>query len=170
MSKFVEKFQVVQAIVPIDFSSGDNVGDYVNMANYTSCVFIVSTDVGTAGDDIVIDATQATSAAGAGDKALTKITRIDHKVGATAISAVGTFTTVTQTAAASYDSVAIDEAENQALLIVEVMAADLDTNNGFDFLKFDVADTGTNAGHMGSAIYILTGARYPQATLTSAIA
>ena len=48
-------------------------------------------------------------------------------------------------------------------------AEDLDTNNGFDFLKFDVADIGTGA-QLGSAIYILLDPRYPQATLTSGVA
>lgn len=156
---FIQNHQIVQAIVPVDFATGDNQGDYVNMAKYRRCVFIVSTGIGTAGNDIVIDAAQATDASGTGAKALAAITRIDHKVGATAISAVGTFTTVTQTAAASYDSVGIDEAENEALLVIEIDAAALDLANDFTHMRLDVADVGTGA-HLGSGIYIMYDPRF----------
>jgi len=168
-SLFLEDAQIVQAIVPVDLASADNTGDFVSLINYRRLLFVVSTGIGSAGNDIVIDANQATAADGTGVKALTKITRIHHKVGATAISAVGTFTEVEQTAAASYDSVGIDEAENEALLVIEVNAEDLDTDNGFEWVRFDVADVGTGA-HLGSALYILLDPRYSQATPPSAIA
>ena len=165
---FVEEHQIVVATVPVDFATGDNTGDWVNMANYRSLVYVVATGIGTAGNDIVIDANQATDNSGTSVKALAAITRIDHKVGATAISAVGTFTTVTQTAAASYDSVGIDEAENEALLVIELDAANLDTDNGFTHVRIDVADVGTGA-HLGAAFYILRHPRHPQGTLGTAI-
>ena len=166
---FVQNFQVVQAIVPVTLDAADNTGDWVNMANYRRCVFVFSSAIGTAGDDPVVDVNQATAADGTGVKALAKITRIDHKVGATAISAVGTFTTVSQSAAASYDTATIDGAENQALIVIEVDASDLDTANGFDYVRFDVADVGTNA-QLGSAIYILYDPRYIEDPMPTAIA
>lgn len=152
----------------MDLATADNTGDWVDMADYDRLVFILLTGIGTAGNDVVIDANQATDNAGTSVKALAKIRRIDHKVGATAVGAVAQFTTVTQTAAASYDSVGIDEAENEACIVIEVEAADLDMANGFTHVRFDVADVGTGA-HLGAALYILYGARYAEDPMPSAI-
>jgi hypothetical protein len=148
MAKAVQQMQIVQA-------------------NYRRCVFILSTGIGTAGNDVVITLDEADTAAGGNVQALAKITRIDHKVGATAINAVGQFTTVTQTAAASYDSDPIAEAENEALIVIEVNAEDLSA--GFDFIKFDVNDVGTGA-QIGSAIYLLMDPRYPEDPMPTGIA
>ena len=51
---FVEQAQIVQAIVPVDFATADNTGDYVSLEDYGRCVFIVSTGIGTAGDESLL--------------------------------------------------------------------------------------------------------------------
>ena len=163
--KFVEEAQVVNAFPPVDMSAADNNGDWVNLANFDRCIVILTTAIGTAGDDPIFKLQQATDKAGAGAKDLL-FTVIDEKVGATALSGVGEFTRVTQTAATSY--VNTDSAENEAIITVEVRAEQLDSDNDFTHIQLSVADVGANA-QIGVGEYILYNARYPQATLQSAI-
>ena len=167
-AKFVETHQIIPSFMPVDLQAGANTGDYINLENYDSAVFILLASVGTAGDDPVVTVNQAQDNSGTGVKTCAKVTEVWHKVGATAVSAVGTFTEATQSAAATYDTAGIDGAENQMVLVIEIDADQLDTNNGFTHIQFSVADVGSNA-QLGAGLVILKGARYPQATLTTAI-
>lgn len=164
--EFLERNTLVPAFMPVDGSSAAATGDRVSMKNYERCVFVFLASIGTAGDDPVISAQQHTAASG-GTSANLNFTRIRHKVGGTAINAVGDFTLVEQAAAASYDSAAIDGAENEALIAVEVMAEDL--TDGYEFVSFNMADVGTNA-QLVAGLYILTDAGYVGETPPSAIA
>ncbi|KKK96678.1 hypothetical protein LCGC14_2660380, partial [marine sediment metagenome] len=71
------------------------------------------------------------------------------------------FSRVTQAAAASHTDAVSAEAE--AIMVVEVKAADMDIDNGFIWLRLDIANIGGNA-QIGCAFYILSGARYKQPT------
>lgn len=165
--EFLESHDIIPAFMPVDLSTAANTGDRINLKNYDRCVFVLLTAIGTAGDDPVISAQQHDAATSGNSKAL-NFTRIRHKVGATDIDAVGQFSLVEQTAAASYDTASIDAAENEALVAVEVRAEDLDSENGFTFVSFDVADIGSNA-QLGVGFYILQGAGYVNEIQQSAI-
>jgi len=156
--RLVENFGIVQAVTPVDFQTAANNGDYVSLKNYAHVTVIVHTSIGTAGDDPVVTLDQAKTVAGGSTKSLL-IDEIYHKTGATALSAVGTFTRVTQTAADGYDTATIDGAENEQILIIEVDAAELDTTNDFDCMRVSIADVGGNA-QLGSALYILSDPRH----------
>jgi len=164
--EFLENHNIIPAIIPVDLQTGVNSGDRVSMKDYERCVFVLLTAIGTAGDDPVISAQQHTAAAG-GTSADLLFTRISHKIGATAVSAIEDFTLVEQTAAATYDSDPVAGAENQALFSVEVRAADL--TDGFSFVSFNVADVGSNA-MLGAALYIMCEPSYAGATPPQAIA
>ena len=166
-NKFVESHQVVQVMAPIALDAGATTGDRVNMANYGKCVIHVLTAVGTAGDDVIITLQEHTAATGGTSANLVIIDEYWHKTGATPLSAVGTFTRATQTAAATIDTATTDGAENEQLIIFEVDAEQL--SDGYDFLSINLDDPGTNA-QIGAAWYVLMDPRYPQATLVSAIA
>ena len=166
--EFLETHNIIPAILPVDLTTGANTGDRVSMKDYERCVFVLLTAIGTAGDDPVISAQQHDAATSGNSKALT-FTRIRHKVGATAVSAVGDFTLIEQTAAASYDSDPIAGAENEALFAIEVKASDLDTDNGYTFLSFNVADVGA-ATMLGAGLYIMCEPAYAGETPPSAIA
>ena len=153
--------------MPVDLSTAANTGDRVNLQNYERCIFVLLASSGTAGDDPIITAQQHDAATSGNSKAL-NFTRIRHKVGATDIDAAGQFSLVEQTAASSYDSATIDGAENETLIAVEVQAQDLDTDNGFTFVSFNVADVGSNA-QLGAGFYILQGAAYVNEINQSAI-
>ena len=157
--RLVEEMQIVPAITPVDLQTGANNGDYISFKNYRHCTVIIYTGIGTAGDDEVISLTQATEVAGSTTKAL-NIDTIYYKVGATAVTAVETFTKATQTAAATYDTDGIDGAENVAMYVLEVDADDLDVDNGYDCMRVNVADVGGNE-MLGCALYIMSEPRYP---------
>lgn len=155
--RLVEEMQIVNAIVPVDLKTGENAGDYISFKNYRHCTVIITTAIGTAGQDPVISQFQAKTVAGGDEKAL-NITTVYEKIGETAVTAVGTFTKVTQTAAATYTNT--DGAENVAVFVLEVDADDLDVANGFDCYRVHVADVGAN-DQLGCATYILSEPRYP---------
>jgi hypothetical protein len=160
----VEEAQIVAAIIPVDSQAGANNGDWVSLKNYDRCSVIVYKAAGVAGDDPVLTMKQATDVAGTGSKAL-NFTRIDAKVGVQ--TGIGTFTTVTQTASDTYtDTVS---AEAQAIFVIEFKAEDLDVNNGFDCIRFSVADTGAGGAQLLCALYVLRGVRYGTNPLPSAI-
>lgn len=166
--EFLESHDIIPAFMPVDLSTAAHTGDRVNLKNYERCVFVLLASIGTAGDDPVISAQQHDAASSGNSKAL-NFTRIRHKVGATDIDAIGQFSLVEQAADASYDSATIDSAENESLIAIEVQASDLDTDNGFTFVSFDVADVGSNA-QLGTGFYILQGAGYVNEIRDSAIA
>src|SRR5690606_715514 len=93
-------------------------------------------------------------------------TRVDVKQ-ATALTSVGTFTTVTQAAANSYTDE--DAAEAQKIWVVDIKADMLDVDGGYDCIQASVADVGSTS-QSGCVLYLLYGPRYRSGRLPSAIA
>lgn len=161
---FVEQAQIVAAIVPVDLETGANNGDWVSMKNYERLTVVVFKAAGTAGDDPVLTMKQAQDVSGTAAKAL-NFTRVDSKVGAQ--TGIGDFTTNTQAAANTYtDAVS---AEAQGIFVIDFRSSDLDNAGGFDCVQVSIPDTGSAGAEIGSAFYILWGARYQGAGLKSAI-
>jgi len=160
---------IIPAIIPVDLQTAANNGDYVKLTNAAGVMFVVFKAAGTDGDDPVISIAQAQDASGTGSKALTAIRRIFLKEGT--LTAV---TTWTETEAASNpgSTYTMDgtSAQSQALVCFYVQASDLDVENGFDWVRMVIADTGSNA-QLGCGLYILVGLGYPSAPakLSSAI-
>ncbi len=166
--EFLESHDIIPAFMPVDLSTATNTGDRVNLQNYDRCIFVLLASIGTAGDDPVISAQQHDAALSGNSKSL-NFKRIRHKVGATDINAIGQFTLVEQSEADSHDTAIIDGAENEALIAIEVRAEDLDSENGYTFVSFNVADVGLNS-QLGVGFYILQGAGYVNEIKQSALA
>lgn len=151
---------IIPAIIPLDLQTA-RVGDFVSLKNAKGCLVVVLKGIGTAGDDPVISLEQASDVAGTGVKALSVVTSFYKKIGATALTGVGAWTQVTQTAS---DALATDtaSAEGDGLWAVNIEADQLDVDGGFDCIRVSVADVGNNA-QLGCALYILHGLRYPDA-------
>jgi hypothetical protein len=109
---------------------------------------------------------QATAVAGTSAKALAAITTVYQKQAATNLQSTGTWSKVTQAAAATYALGSGANGDKAALVAITIHAEDLDGDNGFDCLRARVADVGTGPA-IGSMIYILGGPRYT--ALSSAI-
>jgi hypothetical protein len=153
-SELTEKVQIVPGFAPVDLSAA-HASDYVSLKNYgrVSCKFVAG--VGTAGDDPTITLAQAQNVAGTGSKGAA-FTKIKVKK-ASAISAVGTFTDVTQASGSTYTDTA--SAENEKMWVIDVKAEDLDVANGFDCVQLGVSTT-TTAGQVGYVEYELHEPRY----------
>ena len=145
------------AILPKDINGAAQVGDYINMKNYSACVITLQQGAW-AGGTPAVTLTQSQDVAATGEKALSFNARWT-KVGQ-ATSGVYVKTTVTS------DTFNLPATANTMNKIF-VRAEDLDTNNGFDVLCVKVASPGANAdlleGH-----YDLFGGRYPQAIMVDA--
>lgn len=152
---FVEQAQIVPFFMPVNLSSGALTGDVISMKNFEKCTIVFLAGVGAASQDPTITVLQATSVAPSNAKAL-NFTRIDVKQ-ASALTSVGAYTTVTQSAGNTYTS--DTSGETQKLWVIEISAQDLDTDNSFDCVQVTMADPGT-ATHIGTCFAILWGSRY----------
>lgn len=166
MSKyFVEQFQVCQCFLPNNMATAASTGDWLSIRDASRAIFIFSKAVGAAGEDPTLTFSQATSAAGADTKAIT-FTRIDKKQAATDLTATGTFTKVTQSAANTFTHA--DLAEQAAVIVIEIRKEDVDTANGFYFLQCSINDVGSTL-QVGDCLCIMD-MSYPQETLPSVLA
>lgn len=163
--RLVEQMQIASGFVPVDLQTAANEGDWVSLANYGHLAVVFFKAAGTAGDDPVLTLQQATDVAGSGAADLT-FTTIHTKQGA-ALTAVGQYTEVTQSAATSYTDAT--SAELQAIWIVEIQPEDLNRDDGFHCVRATVADVGGNA-QLGCLLYLLSNPRYAGDELVSAIA
>ena len=158
----LEKLQVASGFVPVDLASGANDGAWVSLKNYGRCAIVLFKAAGTAGENPVLTLEQATDVTGTGAKAL-DFERIDVKQGT--LSAIGAFTKLSNSGN-SYTEPASAEAE--AIWVVDVLAEDLDIDNGFDCLRASVADVGI-AAQLGALLYLLHEPKYASDPLPSAI-
>ena len=164
--RLVENAQIVPAFLPVNLSTAANTGDWVSLANYNHVAIVFLKGPGAAGEDPTITIAQASDAAGSDTKALT-FTTIHKKQAATILTATGTFTKVTQSAAATYTHTDLGEAA--AVIVIEFDAQDLDSAGGFKFIQASVDDPGSTA-QIGTVLYILTEPRFANQTPSSALA
>ena len=160
--KLVEKAQIVAGFVPLDLQTQRD-GDWVRLRDFNHLTVIFYKGTGTDGDDPIVTLQQATDNAGTGVKALT-FTEVWRKQGAD-VQAVGQFTKTTQAAATSYTNT---DGHQQAFWVFEIDADMLDADNGFQYVRATLNDTGGNA-QLGCVLYILTEARFAEATPPSAL-
>lgn len=158
---------LVAGVVPVDLQTAQT-GDYISLKNAEGVLIVAFKGAGTAAQDPDFTLYQATTVAGGSAKVAAVIDTIYTKQGA-ALTAVGSWTKVTQTASETYSADATS-AEEQAIYAIPVRADQLDVANGFDCIRVDVADVG-NAAQLGCVLYLLYGLKYPSApeSLPSAI-
>lgn len=171
----MESIQIVSAFPAGTDINTDAEGDWVSIKNYDGCLVVFKKAAGTAGDDPSIKLEQATAVAGTGGKALT-FNHIYHKIGATALTGVGTFTRVDLTTATDdLDLVSVNGVDlatdvNETQIVVNVRASDLDVDNSFDCLRLVIEGDDVGNATLASADYILYNCRFPGNPTPSAIA
>ena len=156
INNLFEEMNICAGFGPVDMATAANNGDWISLKNYEGIAIVLFKAAGTAGDDPVFTLRQASDVAGTGAKAL-NFTTIYEKVGT--LTSIGTFTKVTQAAANTYTNTV--SAEAAAIMGVHIRASELDTQNGFDCVQFQVPDIGANA-QLGAGFYILLNPRYAQ--------
>ena len=164
--RLIDETQIVSGFVPVDTQSGANVGDVVSLKNYNRLTVIFFKAAGVANDDPVLTVEQGTDVAFGTAKNLATIDEYWKKEGT--LTAIGEFTRVTQSAAATV-TLSATSAESQGLYVFEIDAADLDNANGYDCVRVTVADTGAAGAQLGAMLYILSGPRHAAETMPSAI-
>lgn len=156
-TKLVETAKIVVGLAPITPST--STPDRVSLKDYRRVTAIITVDNGNTVTGSAITLHQATTVAGGSEKAIafTKAYRnIDVDAGDTLSEFAVTSNTFTT------DST---NAKN-LLYVIEVDAADLDTENGFDVFR---VGTGNGANMVLSVVYILHGGRFQGDTLPTVI-
>jgi hypothetical protein len=142
-----QEAKIVEAIAPIDTTGAAQTANHVSLKGYDHCTVIINTGAW-AGGTSAVTVQQSTVVAGTDDKALTFTTYYTND-GATA--------TDTLTATACSSTFNLDTAN--AMYIIEIPAASLDTDNNFACIELNTASPGANADLI-SATYILSKGRY----------
>ena len=119
---------------------------------------------GATNEDPTLTVLQCTSVAASSAKAL-NFTTLYTKQGT--LTAVGTWTKVTQAATNTYTNTTASESD--CLWVIPMKADDLDVDNGFDCIEVTIADAGT-AGQHAALFWIAGELRFAKALGVSAIA
>lgn len=126
---------------------------YVCLKGYSKLQIIISIADGTTVTGSTITLKQATAVAGTGEKALAftrMLANVDYASSKTMVETAVTSNTFTTQTTNSLDSV----------YIIEVDAASLDVDNGFDCVRVDGTGHAATASRGVCVIYNLYGARY----------
>jgi hypothetical protein len=150
----VQKEKILWANEPKSYSGAAATKNWVSLKDASHLTIIIVTGAW-AGGTAAVTLKQATDVSGTGSKALA-LAKYWHDEAAGG--------TLVETAAAS-NTFDLDTANK--LYVIEVDAAELDVNGGFDCIALDVASPGANADFYAAA-YVLSGLRYGQATPPSA--
>lgn len=153
MLYLVENAAIEVAILPKDITGAAQSGDWISLKNYSHVTIIIMQGAW-AGGTPAVTLNQATAVDGTGSKALAFTKRW------TQVAITGTAYTETAVTSSTFNLPATANTMN----VLEVDAAELDTDNGFDCMQVAVATPGTNADLL-CALYILTGARHSGATM-----
>lgn len=171
--RFLEQIQVLSGFVPVAMNTNPGpIANWISLQDYGRVAFVFFKAIGTAGDDPTLTLLQATDTTGATNKAL-NINQVDKKQGA-AVNAIGQFTTSTPAAPANHDTFSADTwtnsdlAEQQAIVVIEVRAEDLDIDGGFTSVKLNAGDVGTNA-QLGCILAFASEPKYANSQLPAAI-
>jgi hypothetical protein len=167
VEKVKESFDLVKGgdvliAVPIaNISAAATNGIYASMKHIKRLNILVLLGAGTDTQNITFTLGQATTAAGGSLKAL-NITSVYYKAGAD-LSAVNSWTEHTvvdrEDSVASLVETVSGVASLQKAFLFVVDEEDLDTNNGFTFVRVEMTDPGAGARN-GSIVYIATEMSY----------
>jgi hypothetical protein len=149
----VETIAIEAGAVPVNTTGAAVTGAYVSMKDFSHLTIIIQQGAW-AGGTPAVTLKQATAIAGTSAKALSFVNRW------TKVALSGT--TFVKTAVTG-DTFNLPNVAN-TVNVIEIDAEMLDASNDFDCVGVDIASPGANAD-LVSVTYLLSGARYPQATL-----
>jgi hypothetical protein len=147
--------QVTPVMAAIGLLLTSTLGDttYVSMKGYRRCQIIIGIADGTTVTGSTITLKQATTVAGAGEKALAftrMLSNVDYAASKTMTETAVTSNTFTTQTTNSKDS----------LYIIDVDADSLDVAGGFDCIRVDGTGHAATSGRGSFVLYNMYGARY----------
>lgn len=160
MQNLFESGNVVSMLYPSDLQTAV-ADDWIDLSDYHALEIILFKGAGTDGDDPDIRVRQATSAAGAGAKALPFDTYYLKEGTLLSTSSVGGQFTKTTQAASYVVSFGATSAEHQMICGIHIEADMLDVDGGFKYVQASVPDVGNNAQY-GCILGVLIPGRYQQ--------
>lgn len=149
-----EQVALVQAtaIAALTSTAGD--ASYVSLKGYERCCIVIDVTNGTTVTGGAVTLKQASAVAGTGEKALAFTRMLSN-------TDVAAAQTLAETAVTS-NTFTTDTTNSKRLrYVIDVKASDLDSANGFDCLRVDVASM---ANANGQVAYMLYGAKYSGAS------
>lgn len=169
------------AVVNGDANS-DITGDRIRLDGYDGCAVVVLKPAGTAGDDLALDFDQHDAATSGNSKALTAVHDLWFNLGATTLAAASgwVYATVIPTDAIVTDVlvggvvkqssnssfvvgaavVDITSDTNDALIVFDIKASDLDGGNGYKWFSMNSAGAAIGNALLLNVLYIPYGAKY----------
>lgn len=159
----------------INTDANNNIsGDWIALRNYERAYLLLTKPAGTAGDDLKVTINQATNNSGGSSKVAAVMQRIWYKVGTMTSQNTWTAVDLGASPVSALDFVSVNGTDivsdtNPAVVLIEVMADALDTNNGFCFVQ--AAWDGTEIGNalLINSHWILTGNAYPRSIPLTAL-
>lgn len=147
----LEEKNLKQAFAPVDLNTAAVVGSRVSMAGADKIAIVISLGAST-GAAVEIALKQHDAASSGNTKALAVSNPYFHKAGSAT-----KFTKVEQTVDEdTYDLASLFAADG-GVVVFEVLAEDLDVNNGYSHISVNVADSG--AAKVGGGMYVLSNLR-----------
>lgn len=133
----LEKVLAKQVAGPVDANTAAITGARFDMKGFDRVAFLVSLAAGTTTSAHLFSLKQHNAASSGTSKAVAVTNPYYHKIGAAT-----SFTKVDVTVAEDeYDLHSI-LADSASMVVFEVLAEDLDVNNGFRWVSLDIADSG----------------------------
>lgn len=157
--RLVDKVKFVTACPPAALTSTAGDGDYISMKNFDHLTIVILVDNATTVTGGAVTLKQATAVAGTGEKALA-FTKMWANVD------TGASDTLVETTVSSNTFTTATTDNKNLMYVIEVEATDLDTANGFDCIRIDVASM---ANAVGSVLYMAHAPAYNPAIAVSAI-
>lgn len=154
-SFLMERANIKQLIAPADLAAGANTGARLSMRNVLRVAIIVSVGASTTGDTPTVALLQHDAASSGTSKALAISNPYFVKNGSE--------TKFTKTAVdTAVDSFVLtsDLTADGGIAVFEVLAENLDRDNGFTHISVNMADVGANA-KIGEVLAIVYGSKSP---------
>lgn len=163
VGRLIDRIKPVMGCAPAALTSTAGDGDYVSMKGYSKLTIIITILNGSTVTGGAITLKQATDVTNSqSDEKALAFSKMYANVDCAAADAL------TETAVVSNTFTTDSTNSKQLMYVIEVDAADLDQDNGFDCVRVDSASM---ANAVGCALYLLWGARYakPAGAMPSAI-
>ncbi len=150
----MEKANIKSVGGPVDLNTAAVTGDRVSMKGLTRVTFVVNMGDSTAATLVAFTLRQHNAASAGTSKDLSVLNPYFVKAGAAT-----SFTKVEPTVAAALHTLTTTFADEPGIVVFEVLAEDLDVNNGYAWVSLDIGDAG--AAKIGSVLAICHGAVNP---------
>jgi hypothetical protein len=143
----MEKANVKQIAGPVDLNTAAVTGARIDMKNYKRVAFVVTLGDSTSATLVAFTTRQHNAASAGTSKDLVHANPYYYKAGAATV-----FTKVEPSSAAALVTLTTAFADEPGVVVIEVLAEDLDRANDFAWVSLDIGDSG--AAKIGAVVAV----------------